>query len=108
MSDIPEKPKTAEIRRVDANQSLPKGYDLLDLGPVNGINKPKVLLLTGGFVSHFDVPAGWEKPQDPFDRTFSKCYLKNNCDVEVRIGDVGIPIAAADCSRMHKLFCNLA
>lgn len=103
MSDLPDKTKTVEIRQVDANQSLPKGYELLDLGPVNGIQKPKVLELDGGFVAHFEVPGGWEKVRNP-DRTFSKCRLENNGDVKIRIGDLGIPLAAADCSRMRKFF----
>jgi hypothetical protein len=104
MSDLPEKPKTVEVRRVTAHQSLPKDYFLVDLPPVNGITKPKALDLGGGFVAHFDVPPGWEKNRDPVDRRFKECHWEHDCNVEVQISDLGIPIAAADTSHMKKLF----
>jgi hypothetical protein len=103
MSDLPDKPKSLEIRQINADSSLPKGYDLLDLGPVNGIQRPKVLRLDGGFVAHFEVPAGWRKQQN-FERSYSGCYLESNNDVELRIGEFGIPLAAAHCSQIKKLF----
>lgn len=104
MSDLPDKPKIVEIRRVDANQSLPKGYDLIDQGTVDGVKKPKALALPSGFVAHFDVPPGWQKDRDPFNRTFSSCVPTNELHVGMKIEDIGLPVAPEDVPHMKKLF----
>ncbi|HEY9681625.1 MAG TPA: hypothetical protein V6C86_08585 [Oculatellaceae cyanobacterium] len=104
MSDIPDKPKTVEIRRVDVNQSLPKDYNLIERETIEGLKKPKALSLkSGGLVAQFEVPPGWEKLR-VLSRTFSKCRLENDGDVELQIGDIGLPVAPGDLSRMKKLF----
>lgn len=103
MSDLPDKPQTVEIRQVGTNLSLPKGYDLIDQKSIHGEKMPSALLLRGGLVAQFDVPAGWEKRRD-LQRHFFACGLKSNGNVELRIGSRGLPVAPRDISHMKKLF----